>query len=111
MVLALKNETSGTNFATTKGQLKISMNLSLEIFYFSNYEIHKQFRCYMPHLAGYLIRKIGLDGGAPGSKILPHKDSVYRKPNEKFLLLIRELPKRKSRRKHKANKYEFTDPI
>jgi hypothetical protein len=89
------------------------MALSLEIFYQDNYEIHKKFHCYIPHLASYLIKTIGIDCDSKinRNKNSAHKDSVYRKPNEKFLLLIRELPKRKRRRKNKINKHEFTNPV
>ncbi len=89
------------------------MNFAIEIFYHNNYRIHQKFHCRIPYLAGYLIKTLGIDccdNIQKSEQKLAHKDSLYRGPNAKFLIVFKEYLRTKRRRK-KLEYNEITDSV
>jgi hypothetical protein len=79
------------------------MNKYERIFAKNDYSICKKFRCRIPNLRLYLIKRVGLDHDE-NERILgeAHSDSVHRKVSVIFVEYLSRIPKMKSRRKRKT---------
>ena len=91
------------------------MSSVAEIFGFDHYLNCKGFHCHTPHLDHYFIKTLGVDliiQKENKTYKLCCQDSIYRQPNEKFLILIGYQKKRKKRRtKTKIKLHEIADTV
>jgi hypothetical protein len=79
-----------------------------------DYSICKKFKCRVPNLRLYLIKRVGLDHEEKDVMLgEAHSDSVHRKLSFIFVEYLSRIPKLKSRRKRrtKTHYYESNESL